>query len=191
MLFLMVVSLSCNSTSPKKSGEEVKDNVAVEEETPVKQDQQPRNLTPMKLNASGDLNVTVFVTDSPKFIKEWVSTPASHSPVIKRIKSAKPEQMVHAGFAVTGFALDNSSKTNFVVGINIQDPSGNVIFEEPNWDVHIAELSSPKGIVMADPVLDFTVEDSDPLGTYIISAMVKDNIGGKEHFSSSELTISK
>ena len=57
-------------------------------------------LEPMKVNPPGKPSISVFISDSPNFVKEWVNTPPSYSPVVKRIKQAKYNQMVHAGFAI-------------------------------------------------------------------------------------------
>ena len=146
-------------------------------------------LEPMTVNASGDLHITVFITDSPKFIREWVETPPSHGPTIKRIKEAKYNQMVHAGFAVTGFTKDKDSKVNFVVGVQVKAPDGTILMQDNEWAKHNKKVIIDKGIIIADPVLDMTFEPSDPSGNYKVSAIVIDNLNGQRASGSAILKI--
>ncbi len=145
-------------------------------------------LEPMTVNSQGDLHITVFITDSPKFIKEWIETPPSHAPTIKRIKEAKYNQMVHAGFAITGFTKGTDSKVDFVVAVQVLAPDGSVLLQENKWAVHTKEVKINKGVIIADPILDMVFEPTDPAGNYRISAVVTDNISGKR---SSGLAILK
>ncbi len=144
---------------------------------------------PMTVTEPGDLNVTVFITDSPEFIKEWVETPPSHGPTIRRIKEAKYNQMVHAGFSITGFSKDSDSKVDFVVAVQVKAPDGTVLMQENQWAVHTKKVLIDKGVIIADPVLDMTFEPSDPAGSYKISAIVFDKISKKKAKGSVYLLI--
>ncbi len=146
-------------------------------------------LEPMAVNSPGDLHITVFITDSPEFIKEWVKTPPSHAPTIKRIKEAKYNQMVHAGFAVTGFSKGADSKVDFIVAVQVLAPDGSVLLQENKWAVHTNKVIIDKGVIIADPVLDMEFEPNDPAGNYKISAIVTDNISGRKTSGSATLKI--
>jgi len=146
-------------------------------------------LEPMPINPPGDLLVTVFITDSPEFIKEWIETPPSHAPTIKRINEAKFNQMVHAGFAVTGFTKGSDSKVNFVVAVQVKAPDGTILMQENQWASHTKKVLIDKGVIIADPVLDMTFEPSDPAGNYKISAIVTDKLSGKRASGSAILKI--
>lgn len=146
-------------------------------------------LEPMTINAPGDLQVIVFVTDSPEFIKEWRETPPSHGPTIKRIKEAKYNQLVHAGFAVTGFTKDSNSKVNLVVAVRVKTPDGKILFQDNQWASHTKKVTINEGIIIADPVLDMTFELSDPAGNYEISAIVMDKLTGHKASGTTTLKI--
>ncbi|WP_373032956.1 hypothetical protein [Sulfurovum sp.] len=145
-------------------------------------------LESMKVNSPGDLDVTIFITDSPQFIEEWVGTPASHAPIITKINKAKFNQMVHAGFAITGYSRLNQ-EVDFVVSVQVTSPVGSVLLNEKKWAVHKQKVLGDKGIIIADPILDMTFETSDPAGNYTIAATVTDNISGKRVSNSTILKI--
>ena len=146
-------------------------------------------LEPMPVKEPGDLHITVFITDSPDFIKEWVGTPQSHGPTVRRIKEAKYNQMVHAGFAVTGLMKDSDSKVNFIVAIQVETPDGNILLQDNQWATHTNKVTIDKGVIIANPVLDMTIETSDPSGNYIITAIVVDKLSGKRATGSEILKI--
>jgi len=145
-------------------------------------------LEPMRVNQSGDPHVEVFVSDSTKFMDDWVNTPSSYAPVIKRVKEARFNQMVHAGIVISGFGIDSSSKVDFVVGVEIIAPNGAVFLKDERFAVHKGQFKG-KGIIMANKVLDMEFEPNDPVGAYTIKATIIDNIAKKRVSGSTNLTI--
>ena len=148
-------------------------------------------LEPIKINTPGEPGINIFIAESPQFIKDWISTPASHAPVIKRINKAKINQQLHAGFIVTGYSKDQNSKVNFIVAIKVSDPQGNVILDEKQWAIHSKKVLTEKGIILADPVLDLYFENGDPIGLYKITGKVTDYISNKQSISTVDLEITK
>lgn len=146
-------------------------------------------IEPMPTNSQGNLYVSVFIIDSPEFSKEWINTPASHSPSINTIDEVSYNQMVHAGFAITGFSKGKDSRVNFVVAIQVENPDGKIILQENEWSVHTKKVVQDKGIIMAASLLDMTFPRSVPSGSYKISAIVTDKISGKSASGSAMLSL--
>lgn len=140
-------------------------------------------------NAPGDLAVSVFVAEAPDFIHEWVTTPSSHGPTIRRIRKARFNQQVHAGFIVTGYKRQEDLRVHFAIDVKITDPIGKVILNESNWAQHSEKMPNERSFILADPVLDLMIESSDPGGKYRIEATVHDRAAGKSASGSWELDI--
>ncbi|MBI3345185.1 MAG: hypothetical protein HY028_10095 [Gammaproteobacteria bacterium] len=140
-------------------------------------------------NTPGDLAVSVFVAESPDFIREWVTTPSSHGPTIRRIRKARFNQQVHAGFIVTGYTRQEDLRVDFAIDVKVTDPKGKVIFKENNWARHSGKVPSARSFILADPVLDLTIEPTDPAGQYQIEATVHDRTGKKSASGFWELDV--
>jgi SH3-like domain-containing protein len=143
----------------------------------------------LTVNAQGDLHLTVFITNSPFLLYGWKNTPPSHALNINTIAETKFNQQVYAGFAITGFSKDADSKVNLVVGVQVFKPDGSVVFRGKNWAVYTKEVSIDKGIIIPEPLLEFSAESTDPVGNYKISATVTDKISDKKTTSSVILKI--
>ena len=140
-------------------------------------------------NPPGDLAVSVFVAESPDFIREWVDTPSSFGPTIHRIRKARFNRQVHAGFIVTGYTRQENFQVNFVVNVKITDPTGKVILDQKSWARLSNEMPKERSFILADPVLDLMIETSDPAGKYRIEATVLDMVSGKTASGSWELDV--
>lgn len=140
-------------------------------------------------NTPGDLAVSVFVAESPDFIREWVTTPSSHGPTILRIRKARFNQQVHAGFIVTGYTRQEDLWVDFAIDVKVTDPKGKVIFIKNNWARHSGKVPGARSFILADPVLDLMIEPTDPAGQYQIEATVRDKAGKKSASGSWELDV--
>ena len=134
---------------------------------------------PMPVNEPGDLKITVFITDSIENIEEWLKTPYSHSPTIKVINETKYNEIVYAGFMITGFTKDNTSKVNILVGVQVRAPNKSVLMEENEWATINNTVLIEKGIILCDPMMDMIFEEGDQIGNYEISAFAIDILTGK------------
>lgn len=144
-----------------------------------------------KPNKAGELAMVVVASESPDYIKEWLSTPSSHGVTIKRIRIVKPEQLIVASFLVSGMSADENGNFSFSVSMYILGPDGKPIFGERNYAKSSGRLPEKPTFIMADPALDLILEDSDPEGDYRIVAQVKDSVSGATADGSYVLTLIK
>jgi hypothetical protein len=143
------------------------------------------------INSQGDLHITVFITDSTSFLSEWIESPPSHALTISTINEIKYNQLVYAGFAITGFTKGSDAKVNFVVDIQVSAPDGSILLRGEKWAVYSKEVTIDKGVIIANPFLAIKVEPTDPVGDYKISATVTDNISSKSATSSAVIKINQ
>ena len=143
----------------------------------------------MTVNPRGDLQLTVFITDSPDFLQGWINAPPSHALNISTIAETELNQLVSAGFAITGFTKGPGSEVDLVVGFQISAPDGSILFREDKWVVYAEEVSIDKGVIITEPLVDIRAESTDPVGNYTISATVIDKISDTKATSSVILKI--
>ena len=72
---------------------------------------------------SGDLGLVIVASDSPDYIKKWLTTPSSHAVTIKRLKVAKPNQLIVAAFLVTGMSGNSEGNYDFSISFYVLDPN--------------------------------------------------------------------
>ena len=141
-------------------------------------------------NASGKLQLIIGAGASPKYLQEWVSTPPSTPARVDRIKEVKPEQTTYIGFFVTGYSLDKNKNVNCAVDVTIYNPKGQILFSLPKY-AKINGSNKENGFLALDPALDFTLERSDPAGTYRIEGIITDIISGKTAKAAYDLKLNK
>lgn len=129
-------------------------------------------------NKAGELALVVVASESPDYIKEWLSTPSSHGVTIKRIRVVKPEQLIVVSFLVSGMSADENGNYSFSVSMYILGQDGKPIFGERNYAKSSGKLPEKPTFIMADPAFDLILEDSDSEGDYGIVAQVKDSVSG-------------
>jgi len=141
----------------------------------------PTKITPMPSpNPIGKLGVIIVASDSAKYIKEWLSTPSSHGVTIKRLKVAKPNQLIVSSFLVTGVSPNKLGNYSFSVSFYILGPNGKPIFGQRDYAKGKGKIPKTPTFIMADPAMDIVLEKSDPAGIYTIVAQVKDLVTGKQ-----------
>jgi hypothetical protein len=128
--------------------------------------------------SKGDLGLVIVASDSPKYIKEWVSTPSEHGVTIRRLKRAKPNQLIVSSFLVTGLSADVQGNYSFSVSFYLLGPNGKAVFGQSDYGKGSGKLPDKPVLIMADPALDIVLEQSDPPGEYSIAAKVKDLVNG-------------
>ena len=127
----------------------------------------------------GDLSLLIVASDSPDYVKEWVSTPPSHSVTIKRLKVAQPEQLIVTSFLVTGFTPDINGNISLLVSFALLDPNGKEIFSERHYAKASGKAPDNPSYIMIDPALDIVLEKTDPEGEYTIIGIVEDLVSKK------------
>jgi hypothetical protein len=127
------------------------------------------------------LGVKIFFIDNLDKLEEAIKTPYEHAPTIQLMKKAQKNQLVYAGFAVSGFQLDSENKLCLNLDVKIIDPNGKLIFTQEPFIKDERVLSQEGGHLIIDGLLEFLIENSDPSGTYKISARLID--GNKKDFA--------
>jgi len=138
-------------------------------------------VTPMPSpKPEGELDLIIVASGTPEFINEWVSTPSSHGVTIKRLKTAKPNQLIVSAFLVSGVSPDKAGNFSFSVSYYVLDPNDKAIFGERNYSKGSGIMPKVPTFIMGDPALDLILEDSDPEGVYTIVAQAIDLVSGKK-----------
>ncbi len=130
--------------------------------------------------AEGDLGLIIVASGTPDYIKEWLNTPASHGVTIKRLKKAKPNQLIVSSFLVSGVTPDKDGNYSFSVSFYILDPNNKPIFGKRDYAKGKGTTPVNPSFIMADPAMDIILEDTDPAGMYSIVAQVTDLVSGKK-----------
>lgn len=149
----------------------------------------PQPVSALDPNAPGELALSVFVAESPDFIKDWVTTPSSYGPTIRRVRSLPFNQQAHAGFIVTGYTQRDDLSVKFVVDVEVIDPKGQTMFVRKDWARCEDKVSTPRSFILADPVLDLLIEPNDPAGRYQIKGTVRDLVAEKSAVGSWEIEV--
>lgn len=142
----------------------------------------PSKTSPGELRSASkviDLHLDIVVAEDPEFIKDWTSTPSTHAPSIKGIHKINPNQTVHAAFIVSGFKGNSNGIFDVNVSWALINPDGSEMFEQKNYARASGKMPERPSYAMADPALDFGLEDSDPKGKYILRGTANDVTTGK------------
>jgi hypothetical protein len=81
-------------------------------------------------------------------------TPSSHGVTIKRLKKAKPSQLIVAAFLVSGASPDTMGNFSFSVNYHVPDPNDKAIFGERDYANGSGTSPKPPAFIMGDPALD-------------------------------------
>jgi hypothetical protein len=90
--------------------------------------------------SKGDLGLVIVASNSPKYIKEWVSTPSEHGVTIKCLKAAKLDRLIVSSFLVTGLSADVQGSYSFSVSFYLLGPNGKPNFGQSNYAKCSGEL---------------------------------------------------
>jgi hypothetical protein len=131
-------------------------------------------------NTPGDLKLVIVASESPDYINEWLTTPSNHPVTIKRLKIAKPNQLIVTAFLVTGMSGNKHGHYEFSVSFYVLDPDQKPIFGQRNYAHSKGELPTKPTFIMGDPALDIVLEESDPEGIYTIVGQVHDLVAGSK-----------
>ena len=133
---------------------------------------------------TGNLGLVIVASETPEYIKEWVSTPSQHGVTIKRLRTVKPNQLIVTAFLVTGTSPNSEGNYEFSVNFYLLGPDGKPIFGQRDYARGKGKYQSKPTFIMADPALDIVLESSDLGGIYTIVAQVTDITTGEKADSS-------
>lgn len=140
---------------------------------------------------AGNLSVDIVASGSPKYIEDWLTNSRSEGVTIKRLKEAKPNQLIVISFLVSGMTPNSSQNYAYSVSMYIERPDGKLLFGKKDYARGTGKSPNVASFVMADPALDLILEHSDPEGVYKVYAKVKDLVSNKTSKASYEINFSK
>ncbi len=70
---------------------------------------------------------------------------------------------------------------DFVIGIQLMGPDGQVVIDEREWSHLRDEAPIKPSFIMAKHRLNLDIEQGDPIGEYTIIANVRDLVSGAEN----------
>ena len=129
---------------------------------------------------TGNLGLLIVASETSEYIKEWLTTPSQHGVTIKRLRTAKPNQLIVAAFLVSGISANTDGNYEFSINFYLLGPDKKPIFGQRNYAKGKGKHPSKPTYIMADPALDIVLENSDPAGMYTIVAQVTDIVTGKK-----------
>jgi hypothetical protein len=139
----------------------------------------------------GMLTLAIAAADTDTFIDEWVSTPASHAPVIRRVHEVGPDKNIYIAFIVSGHLRDATGCAHVDVDWVVRRPDGKI----DNAQLAFSKLRGKgcfgRGFAMADPALTYTFEPTDPAGVWRIEATARDRVNGKSVSAVFPITLRK
>jgi len=142
-------------------------------------------------NPRGDIGIIIVASDSPEYIHEWLTTPPAHGVTIKRLRVAKPEQLIVSSFLVHGVTPNQAGEYSFSVSFYVLGPDGKPLFGDRDYAKGNGAIPKNPSFIMADPALDIILEASDPSGIYTIIARVVDITNGKKADASYKINFIK
>lgn len=140
--------------------------------------------------ADGPFAAMLLVTDEPnEFLEAW-ARPASpdYKPYVHRVSETRRGGVVAAMILFARCAPDASGNCRSVVDFRVLRPDGSVYAEHraPLWDGAPPPYTS---LQLGTAHMVFEVEPSDPLGSYRIEAIVRDQIAKRRVALSQELSV--
>ena len=130
-------------------------------------------------NPPGNLKVFIGISDSPRYIEEWVAKQPSESVRVPYQKEFFFGEILHIAFIATGYSLEENSKMNLSVDYQIIDPDGKKISNELDYAETKAVIDAKPSFVMMFPALDLWFDEEEKAGRYKIIAIAHDHISGK------------
>jgi len=131
------------------------------------------------------LEASILIVDSQDAIASWVKDPKGGD--VGRIRKATAGQKLFVPIVVSGVKTTELGQPGIAADMQFVSPSGKVIFNGRKCcGANRGDQRSP-GLVVLNPVLDFTTEDGDPLGTYEVRATV--TYGGRTATASEKFVL--
>lgn len=128
--------------------------------------------------AAGDCGAhMVLVADDQQMFKVWGT--ASETVNVQTIDTVAVNGQVNAFIVFSGCKANSSGLCDVTVQFRVYQPNGKVYAGTPPMEVWQRKCPPPgKSLELSVQYLKVVIEPSDLLGTYVVSANVKDNISG-------------
>lgn len=116
----------------------------------------------------------VWVINDASFFKNWEDPETPHVPVAKTAHRNKPVFII---FLFINPGVDKDLNADVLADVTISGPDGKVYGQFKNMDLWHGPYEAPvDSIQLAFSQITLIIEDADILGTYTITATVKDAI---------------
>jgi len=133
--------------------------------------------TPSRKSA-GKFGAMLLLTGKPEeFFEAWDKPPSpAYHPKIETVSEAKRGDTVVAVILFIGCAQDKVGTCDAEVDYRVRKPDGGVYGEQKNAELWKRQ-PPPEGVMQAGlGYLAFHIESNDPLGQYILEAVVRDKV---------------
>jgi hypothetical protein len=118
----------------------------------------------------------LLITDDPDWEAKW-NTPAKEVPHFKEAQSVHVGQTVVALIFISNPAKDSGDNVNVTCDLRLERPDGSRSVDQPDAPCMIGHLpGDPLNLYLADPVMGFLGEASDPVGQWTFHVTLKDGI---------------
>jgi len=137
----------------------------------------------------GQLTAYVVCSDSPRYIKKWVTTPYEKDQRIRKVNVFAPGEASYTAVIVTGYTIGQDGSVDLEAGFEFTKPEGKVIFSEEKYSKANSSGHSKFGFVMLYSALDLGFDNTDSIGEYELKFYVKDLLAGKATTASQKITL--
>lgn len=137
------------------------------------------NITAIDLNKETDFICNVGAIITYGFDDMWNRTTGTgFDPYVKIVANAYRGQTIFLSPLYANFAIDNNGNAKVTFSITRKKANGEeatIVKDGVAFDGKVM----PKQIIKSGPTLEYTIDDTDPLGTYTFTIESKDVVGNK------------
>ncbi len=137
----------------------------------------------------GQLAAYVACSDSPRYIKKWVTTPSEQKQRVRWVTIFAPGEVAYTSVIITEYTIGKDGSVDLEAGFEFTKPDGKVMFSEKKYSKAKSSGYSNTGFIMLDPALDLGFDNTDPLGEHELKFYVKDHLSGKTTTASQKITL--
>lgn len=127
-----------------------------------------------------ELAASLIPTADKNSVLRWRQLPADKAPQIAPTTRAHRGDSVYLPVFFTGFALDPHLDANVTYDLKVMSPVGKVYYLGNDLPALHARVPARFYVQLAKDTATLRFEPGDPLGTYTISALVRDHVGQRQ-----------
>lgn len=135
--------------------------------------------TLVESSQAGNLKSYIISSNSDNYIDDWKKIPSSESINLPNITEYKIWQTSFISFIVTGFETSVDSSFHLIANVRFTNPKSEVLLDQKSFSTLKGKINSTNSLVMFDQLLEFTFDNTDPFGNYLIELEVIDKINNK------------